>query len=101
MTKPTDAEKLASEYELKKYTSGDYGQLYDAYLAGFAAASARAEGLVRALEAKVNEQANDDGLWSVPWEGLQPIAEAYLQQELRALHVAIEEALAAYRGKDE
>ena len=34
----------------------------------------------------VNEQANDDGLWFVA----ETAAEAYLQQELRRLHAAVE-----------
>lgn len=39
----------------------------------------------------VEEQAEDEALWSIPWDRLQPIGEAYLQQELRRLHAAIEE----------
>ena len=46
----------------------------------------------------VNEQADDDGLWSVPLEGLQPIAEAYMQQELRRLHAVIERAYGVSAG---
>ena len=38
----------------------------------------------------VDEQATDEALWSVPAERLQNIGEAYLQQELRALHQVIE-----------
>src|SRR4051812_5380359 len=38
------------------------------------------------VEAIVNEQAEDAGLWFVPANA----AEAYLQQELRRLHAAIE-----------
>jgi hypothetical protein len=38
----------------------------------------------------INEQAKDEGLWSVPAYGTQSISEAYLQQELRRLHKAIE-----------
>lgn len=41
----------------------------------------------------VDQQAEDEGLWSVPWEGLQPISEAYLQKELRRLHAAIESSI--------
>jgi hypothetical protein len=53
------------------------------------------------IQAAVNEQAEDEGLWSVPWEGLQPVAEAYLQQELRNLHMVIEknEPLKELKGK--
>jgi hypothetical protein len=36
----------------------------------------------------VNEQAEDEGLWFVA----ETAAEAYLQQELRRLHAAVEEA---------
>lgn len=42
------------------------------------------------VQAIVDEQARDEALWSVPAEGTQPIAEAYLQQELRKLHATIE-----------
>lgn len=42
---------------------------------------------IRAIAA---EQAEDDGLWSLPM-GQQPIMEAYLQQELRRLHAVIED----------
>ena len=40
------------------------------------------------LQVVVNEQAEDEGLWFVA----QTAPEAYLQQELRRLHAAIEEA---------
>ena len=50
---------------------------------------------LRAIETKhtaalalVNEQAEDDGLWFVA----RTAPEAYLQQELRRLHAALEEA---------
>lgn len=44
----------------------------------------------------VNEQAEDEALWSLPCDSdgrlkLQPIGEAYLQQELRRLHEVIEQ----------
>jgi len=39
----------------------------------------------------VKEQAENDGLWSLPLNELQPITEAYLQQELRRLHAVVEE----------
>lgn len=42
------------------------------------------------IQAVVTEQAEDEGLWSVPAVGTQPTAEAYLQQELRHLHAVIE-----------
>jgi hypothetical protein len=41
-----------------------------------------------AILALVDEQAEDDGLWFMA----QTAPEAYLQQELRRLHAAIEEA---------
>ncbi len=44
-----------------------------------------------AILACAHEQAEDEGLWSVPAFGTQPISEAYLQQELRNLHRVIEE----------
>lgn len=48
------------------------------------------EDAVTGLKALVEGQANDAALWSVPAVNSQPIAEAYLQQELRKLHAAIE-----------
>lgn len=51
------------------------------------------------IQKHVDQQAEDEGVWSVPFEGLQPIGEAYLQQELRALHRTIEEAHKALEGK--
>ena len=45
----------------------------------------------KAARSLVDEQAEDEGLWSVPLvEGTQSIVEAYLQQELRRLHAIIE-----------
>lgn len=38
----------------------------------------------------VDEQAEDEALWSTGLDGTVPIAEAYLQQELRRLHAAVE-----------
>lgn len=38
----------------------------------------------------VNEQAEDESLWGVTIDKLQPITEAYLQQELRRLHTTVE-----------
>ena len=42
------------------------------------------------LQSLVDEQAEEDGLWAVYPVGMQRISEAYLQQELRRLHNAIE-----------
>ena len=42
------------------------------------------------LYALVDEQAEDEGLWSTRTDGTLSIAEAYLQQELRRLHALIE-----------
>jgi len=42
------------------------------------------------LQALVDKQAEDEGLWAVPLGKPQPIAEAHLQKELRRLHAAIE-----------
>lgn len=61
--------------------------------------------VVERVATVVAEQAEDNGIWFVP----QTAAEAYLQQELRRLHVAIEDrspedcaiaALARGRGED-
>lgn len=41
----------------------------------------------------VDEQAEDEGLWFVA----ETAAEAYLQQELRRLHAAVEQAFPKYR----
>jgi len=43
------------------------------------------------IRALVDEQAENEGLWAIYPFGQQPIAEAYLQQELRRLHALIEE----------
>ena len=45
---------------------------------------------VREAQALVREQAEDEALWAVAPLGEQPVAEAYLQQELRRLHEAVE-----------
>ena len=42
------------------------------------------------LQKIVDEQAENEALWSIPLNGLQPIGEALLQTELRKLHAAIE-----------
>lgn len=57
-----------------------------------AQASEKAEQALRVL---IDEQAEDGALWAVHPFGEQPIVEAYLQQELRRLHVAVEAALPA------
>lgn len=44
------------------------------------------------VSALVDEQAEDEGLWGIHPFGQQPITEAYLQQELRRLHAAVERA---------
>jgi hypothetical protein len=50
-----------------------------------------AVGKLSRIQSLVNEQAEDEGLWAVPIPPqLQPISEAYLQQELRRLHAEIE-----------
>ncbi len=49
---------------------------------------------VQQLQAVVNKQAEDDGLWFIATRA----SEAYLQQELRALHRAVESATAAIGG---
>jgi hypothetical protein len=43
------------------------------------------------LRAIVDEQADDPALWPVYPAGRQSVVEAYLQQELRRLHAAVEE----------
>ncbi len=43
------------------------------------------------LRQLVDEQAEDEALWAVYPTGEQPISEAYLQQELRRLHAAVED----------
>lgn len=50
----------------------------------------QAQKRIEKILAVVNEQAEDLGLWSIPTERPQYIAEAYLQQELRRLHEVIE-----------
>ena len=60
-----------------------------------------AESSLRAIRAVVDRQAEDEGLWSVPLDGLQPFAEAYLQQELRHLHKVIEDYTAYLDSTEE
>lgn len=44
----------------------------------------------------IEEQADDEALWSLPLEpGHQRASEAHLQAELRRLHAAVEDALEA------
>lgn len=50
---------------------------------------------LRAIRLMVDVQAEDEGLWSIPVEGLQSIVEAYLQQELRRLHECVEHYIKA------
>lgn len=52
-----------------------------------------AEQALQTIQLLVDEQAEDEGLWAVPWQGLQSIGEAYLQQELRRLHALIENCI--------
>ena len=51
----------------------------------------------KALRKIVDEQAEDDGLWFKA----ETCAEAYVQQELRKLHAAVESHLTAIEGKTE
>lgn len=46
---------------------------------------------LREIRQVVDRQADEEGLWSVPLMNEQPIAEAFLQQELRHLHKVIED----------
>lgn len=48
---------------------------------------------LKIIKELVDEQAKDEVLWSLYPFGEQPIAEAYLQQELRRLHALIENLL--------
>jgi hypothetical protein len=51
--------------------------------------------------ALVDEQADDEALWSLNLDGTQSIVEAYHQQELRRLHAAIEKAAGRARNEPE
>ena len=56
---------------------------------------AELEAKLEKIQKVVNEQAEDEGLWSFPCDSdgnlkLQPIGEAMLQQALRRLHAVIE-----------
>lgn len=51
--------------------------------------------MLQKIQAVVDEQAEDEALWSLPCDSngnlkLQPIGEAMLQQALRRLHAVIE-----------
>ncbi len=48
---------------------------------------------LRELSELVDEQAEDEALWALNLDGSLPISEAYLQQELRRLHAAVEAAV--------
>lgn len=52
----------------------------------------RAKTKAHTLRNLVDEQAKDEGLWFVA----EKCPEAYLQQELRSLHAAVEDFLDAY-----
>lgn len=55
--------------------------------------NARLRTALEEIQSVVDEQAEDEGLWSIPMDRPQYIAEAHLQQELRKLHHVIEAAL--------
>lgn len=83
-------------YNREQIMDVERGHIKKAFIAGNAHALASPE--VLALVKCVDEQAKDEGLWSVPLTGLQPIAEAYLQQELRKLHALVESAFREAQG---
>ena len=58
--------------------------------ADFEARAVRAEAALATARKLVDEQAEDEGLWGIHPTGEQPVVEAYLQQELRRLHAAVE-----------
>lgn len=45
---------------------------------------------LRMIKYAANVQATDSGIWAMPEDALQSIAEAYLQQSIRDLHLVIE-----------
>lgn len=51
------------------------------------------------IRAVVDQQAEDASLWAVYPMGTQPVAEAYLQQELRKLHAVIEQVAGEEHGE--
>jgi len=55
---------------------------------------------LRRIRALVDEQAEDEGLWTIYPRAQQPIGEAYLQQELRRLHTLIEEVTPSTPASD-
>lgn len=100
-----DAAKAVSGLQLKVFINGqrqpdyDTGPIVSHILSLLPKAPGSTTANARdAIMEVVNEQADDDGLWSVPFYGLQPIAEAHLQQELRRLHAVIERAYGVSAG---
>ena len=85
--------KWADRYKYSVIGKNGMGELHA--ILDDATETAPKDSAVAALDALIREQAEDAGLWSVPWEGLQPIAEAHLQQELRKLHAAAEAVINA------
>jgi hypothetical protein len=77
------------ELPVDLFVARKWGEALEARLAA-------AETALREITALVGEQAEDEALWAIPPAGTQPIAEAYLQQELRRLHAAIEASLAVF-----
>jgi hypothetical protein len=59
------------------------------------AEQAKLDAALSELQELVAEQAEDDSLWALNLDGSLPISEAYLMQELRRLHVAVEKVLGA------
>jgi hypothetical protein len=52
----------------------------------------RYEKALEEIRSVVDAQADDEGLWSLPFNRLPTIAESHLQKELRRLHAVIESA---------
>lgn len=57
-----------------------------------------ADDLARNLRRTIDKQSEDEALWAVYPRGIQPISEAYLQHELRRLHLIAEEYLIVYES---
>ena len=56
--------------------------------------------MIEKPEDVVNEQAEDEALWTIWPHGTPPIGEAMLQEALRRLHAAIEgKEFSGYKGK--
>lgn len=83
-------EKLEAENAKLRQIISTQGNAPHHYLAELESQHDKYREALEAVKLLVDAQAEDEGLWGIPLDGLQQISEAYLQQELRRLHECIE-----------